>query len=410
MPTKRFRRSARSTRSRSKRRVTKRARSKSRRRTTKRAMMPKAQKSAMQLGENSVAKQLAVLRNPFSQATNQPKVPDGKSQTSLSRRMRLTQEILSHDNEAIHILLLPLLNCPATAFNVEYNGTTKFIPMVFKGGKLGYSTASRTGLAAANSQFDRDTVYWQFSNADISKWRIVSQGIRFNLLNVMDENDGWFEAIRFNWRENPSDFLIRQEDPDFSGSNWTDNGTGINSLQNAGGLGWTLVPKPDGIGSYLATLNMVTQPGYESGLLRDIHKKQFVLAPHGVDSEFNIMRNTAHLQVGPTDGQVRDALESTPSLHQDRGLPLSSNNPKVTEIIDSFIDQSFDAVYIRIHPRAKASGGSKLLCHVTQNLELCYPPNTVLAEYQTTNYRFPRIDTVMDRMNNNYAPTQNIGK
>lgn len=364
----------------------------------------------MALGENSVGKQLAVLRNPFSQATNQPKVPDGKSQTSLSRRMRLTQEILSYDDNAIHIVLLPLLNCPATAFNVEYNGTTKFIPMVFKGGKLGYSGGQRTVLPAASSQYDQDTSWWQFSGAELSKWRIVSQGIRFNLLNVMDENDGWYEAIRFNWRENPSDFLIRQEDPDFAGANWTNNTNGINSLQNSAGLGWTLVPKPNGIGSYLAGLNMVTQPGYESGLLRDIHKKQFILAPHGVDSEFNILRNTAHLQVDPTDGQVRDAVENTADLHQDRGLPISSHNPKVQDIMDSFIDQSFDAVYIRIHPRAKASGGSKLLCHVAQNIEMCYPPNTVLAEYQTTNYRFPKIDTVMDRLNNNYAPTQNIGK
>lgn len=377
-------------------------------RRTKKSTLPKMMKSGLG-GEDSIPKQLSVVKNPFSMATNQPKIPDGKSQTSLSRRLRLCKEVTNNFNGstgAIHIVMMPILGCPVMAFDCVATDTKfkkKWVPFFFKGAGIGYSSYTEVLGTADTTQFDEDVTMATYQGTEMSKWRIVSEGLRLQLMNVMDENDGWWEACRFNWRESVANYGIMQEAPGDAGE-WFDDPTALASYKNANG-GRYLVHPDTSLNTYLGSLNLLTQPGYESGLLRDINKKQFVLAPHGCESEFNkIPDQTAYLQIQPTEGQFRDIIPNNLTTDQSMGMYQHSLGCK--EILNSFLDQSWDALYLRIHPRAQALGGSKLLMHTIQNLELCYPPNSLLAEYQTINSRYAGMEGIFDKMNNTYRPSQ----
>jgi hypothetical protein len=385
---------------------------------TSMSRMPRNIRTVNNPGENTVMKQLAVLKNPFSTATQHPKIPDGKAQSSLSRRMRATKEIQSipilDQTVPIHIVMLPILGCPVVAFTCEneapFKAKAKYF--FFDGAKLGYKYGERrsTGIT------DLPAFYWRFNNSEISQWRIVSEGLRLQLMNTVEENDGWYEACRFNPREWVSDFSVMPQKPsgDYTSIPVATTSFATDVINSS----LQLVPDADMINGYLANTNLATQPGYETGLLKDIHKKMFHLAPHGCESDFCVLKETGVLGLAPSGGSTETpassiahyAIDET-QISLEQRLSLARTQLEAKELVDNYFDRSWDAVYIRIHPRSIALGGSKLLAQVVQNLELCYPPNETLAEYQQMNYRHHNIEKIMDSMNNDYSPsTRVVGK
>jgi hypothetical protein len=380
--------------------------------------MPRNISTVKNAGENSVMKQLAVLKNPFSNATQHPKIPDGKAQSSLSRRMRTTKEIQSvsilDQTAPIHIVMLPILGCPVIAFTCEPEAPfkAKHKPFFFDGAKLGYKYGERRSTGTA----DAPSLFWRFNNSEISQWRIVSEGLRLQLMNTVEENDGWYEACRFNPREWISDYAIMPQKP--SGDYTDDAAAVISFATDVANSSLQLLPDEGMISGYLGNTNLATQPGYETGLLKDIHKKMFHLAPHGCESDFCVMKETGVLGVIAGGGSVETPASHIAHFSVDevnlvshQRLNLARTQLEAKELVDNYFDRSWDAVYIRIHPRSIALGGSKLLAQVMQNLELCYPPNETLSEYQQMNYRHQNIEKIMDSMNNNYSPsTRVVGK
>jgi hypothetical protein len=149
----------------------------------------------------------------------------------------------------------------------------------------------------------------------LAKWRIVSTGLKINLINSSEYNDGYFEAIRISMgQENTAhdEDALRTE---------LNAAIGVNNSQ------------------------MIDQPSYVTGKLKDIHKFVFQCRPDGLNHDFNSNTDT--------------------------------------------LDNGFDCVLIRITGRAAGAGDTnltKLMCHVVSNQEIVYKSNYALSRFHTESY------------------------
>lgn len=177
---------------------------------------------------------LKVLANPFEPFTGQPKIPDGRLQRSAGIRLRNTFQLtLDKTGIATHIAIIP-------GFGSVWcysDGTTMLTPGPFP---------SHIQSAA--------------SVALIHSLRTVSTGVRFNLLNSPDQNEGYWEAARIP----------------ITASEVTNVNEGTDDRRV------TMVRTV--LEAY--TSNLVNYPTYQTGRLRDLNKYVFKCNSVNVDHEF----------------------------------------------------------------------------------------------------------------------------
>jgi len=205
------------------------------------------------IGKSHVSSCAAVYNNPFSTATTNPKIPDGKVYSSTGVRLQGVTEVVNDGTETMDILLFPGLN-------------------------NGVSVTSTLGAASKglpyrdHGLFNTGALPQGQLSASIHKWRIVSQALKITLVNNSDENDGWFEAIRVQ------------------GS--ADSGFGPATQLDGSPPGVYVGADVAGVLPALSATSLVEHPTYVTGKLRDIHRYMFHLMPQGNDHEFNIMPRT----------------------------------------------------------------------------------------------------------------------
>ena len=289
---------------------------------------------------SSAAQSLAIYSNPFSLSSGQPKIPDGKAVMSIGAKLQVSAQLLNTQagDDILHVLLYPGL----TQGMVVWGDTSSLGTRGFTAyGYNNHTTYDLSGVVAGNNGNIE-------ANDNINEWRIVSQGLKLSLLNTDEENDGWFECIRYK------DSFKASENAFYSGDN----------LQQA----TSAVYGPDiQFGQSLANKNLVNSPTYVSGTLNDIHKYQFSLQAQTEDHNFMRLPERWYMENGVDNG-VLGGIEQYVNLQADTAQCHS--------IQKSLVDQSYDAVYIRIHCRANAgtsnNTGSKLLAHLISNQELVY--------------------------------------
>lgn len=255
--------------------------------------------------------QLAVYRNAFSTATTNPKIPDGKAYHSSGVRLQAVKEFINDTTSTMDFLLFPGLN----------NGLIMAKANQDNGRYMPYASHGVLDGTAPGP-------YTQNSETAIDKWRVVSQALKITLINNSDENDGWWEAARVQL-SNSTPIIV---DPVATG--------------NLVGTSTDLVTLP-GVD---VERQMVENPTYVTGKLRDIHRHIFQLMPQGADHDFSELRGT-------TDGSQESAL--------------------------ALWDQNFDAIYIRIHGRTGAESPTRVMCHVVSNQEVVYDEAATLCRYHS---------------------------
>ena len=219
-----------------------------------------------------------MYHNPFAQTTKQPKIPDAKCKESLGFSTRLVKELkvanLAADG-VMHILLFGGQNCGMVVCGSEEgtawakansagitdaNALAHSFASAYEGSnKLGYGTVD----LATGGKLTYDDEY--------ARWRMVSQGARFTLLNVDDEDDGWFEAVRITEPLDGNGYSLSTTDGSLSSNNGTINPAGLLRAQRARSL--------------------ANERSYTTGTLRSLGQHQFDLHPTGDDHDFN---QTAH--------------------------------------------------------------------------------------------------------------------
>lgn len=202
-------------------------------------------------GKSHFSSCLAVYNNPFSTATTNPKIPDGKVYASTGIRLQAVEEVQNDASENMDILLFPGLSNGLIVSSTN-KGTPAGDPY-----SIPYRDHGRTQAGPSYAQV----------SAPIHKWRLVSQALKITLVNNSDENDGWFEAIRI---QGSSD----------SGFASTIRSGETTAIIGAGGA--PVLPA-------ITSTNLVEHPTYVTGKLRDIHRYMFHLMPQGNDHEFQII-------------------------------------------------------------------------------------------------------------------------
>lgn len=125
------------------------------------------------------ATQVSVLTNPFALVT-QPKLWDGKKQSSSGVRLRTTGEITLSQVGPTYFALIP---GHSTCLAWETAPSTEHSNFPFKG--------------HLSTPVDR---------ANVKLARVVSTGLKLTMINNSDQNEGYWEAARVNVQ--PNDFDI----------------------------------------------------------------------------------------------------------------------------------------------------------------------------------------------------------
>lgn len=138
-------------------------------------------------------KQLAVYQNPFSVATQQPKIPDGQRNFTLGTSFR-SQISVTTTTGNVMIALFPGVQTFGAIWNTLANDT---VPTGNPNQLLMRPQASGGLDAAVNDKI-------KFETKELEGWRCVSAGLKVKCINNSLSNDGMFQAIRLrqcNWSE-----------------------------------------------------------------------------------------------------------------------------------------------------------------------------------------------------------------
>lgn len=327
------------------------------------------------------ADQLAVYVNPWSTATTNPKIPDGKCRLSTGLRLQAVREYLNDDNGEMEFIIFPGCACGLSANNKTVDGETEVAESYEGVADLLYENHG-TFTYLAEGEWN---TYTQEKTAAIAKWRLVSQAVRFTLINNADENDGWFEAIRFDLTNDYGKLNVKHNGqgatPGAGGSAWVSPGKGA---VGGNATGDTFDNIYDNIG------NLVEHPSYISGKLRDIHRYQFQLRAIDSDHDF---RNVDRQYYIHNDARMGDSPPEAP-------VALESLSHEAKEMKDALVDLSYDFIYVRIHGRPAAEGvnPTRIMTHCVANQEIMYEQGSAFSRYHTETDASPYFKTVATKL------------
>jgi len=265
-------------------------------------------------GRSSISQNLAVYHNPFSTATTSPRIPDNKVYSSCGVRLQAVGEFVNDSEGTMDFLIFPGINNMFAAQGVASGGSALSNLLPF----TNHASFILSG-----------TTWGQPPETSVHKWRGVSFGCKFTLVNNSDENDGWWEAIRVQ------------------GSDTSGFGMSIIEAGRAVIAGSTSTSFP---AINVGITNMPEHPTYVTGKLRDIHKYAFNLNPQGSDHEFEIF------------GRENTAQQMTET---------------------ALDNENFDMIYVRVHGRAGVNTPTRIMAHVVANQELIYDEASSMSRYHS---------------------------
>lgn len=315
---------------------------------------------------NTLKKQLISVHDPFA-GVAQPKIPDGKCTNSLGFSSQAVTEFRNALNQdTMHMLLFAGQNASLVVQHCEQNvpgggaaiGTRNYYV-------LGFSDAGGCNWVGVPQNPPGDWTALLNSNEKYALHRVVSCGLQCKLLNTQDEDDGWFEAVRINEQLNPEDYKL----------------TTINNSVSRTGGGCVA---PVNLLNELTSREIVNDPSYATGTLRDLQSCQFNL--HGRLDFHDFHNQMADVEL--TSADAVGALDAT-------NIELASfaaGTDNAKNAINQWIDDSYDMIYLRLHCRTNAdefgndNEGSRIHTNVVSNQEIYFETGERENRYHTTSY------------------------
>lgn len=332
--------------------------------TKRRGLFKKPAYTGMKINTTALAQAKSYF-DPFSLATVTPKIPDGKCLLSTGLRLQAVYELAANtDSGVMHIWFYPGINAGLEAKGVVDNqGTVANGEVVvnYTGHAPLYADRAVQNTSNLGRGFNKvsqfpltadDTLETSLSN--IVKWRLVSQGLKLSLVNNSDENDGWWEAIRFTPSQDSNEWTLGSRTADETAAQFP------------------FYVERDYYGNLKqeTQTSLVEHPTYNTGKIRDLHKYMFQLKAQDTDHPFNKL------------------------------AAQEINAEKCEEFIRNCVDQSYDCIYIRIHGRPTGSNPTRLLAHVVSNQEVMYESESTMNRFHTETVAIPNFDTIAGAQTN----------
>lgn len=337
-------------------------------------------------------RQLAVYHNPFSSATTQPKIPDGKITQSLGMTSQTVGELIAAnttstgaaDNSGVmDILLFAGRNCGmlvrgdyAGQFPNKNTAGTAFTDL-----KSRYHAISFNDMNPFLAALDATGTGSLFAEEKYAYWRNVSTGLILSLLNPAEEDDGWWEAVRLSESKDSTNYGITQTD--------------------ATVFGTRVACVPSEVLSETSTEVLSNQNSYTTGLLRDLKNHVFKLNPVLDDHDVTQVKNTFEMvpsYYNPAYGAPSEARGAHNSFATVGG------SWETGALIESSVDKSFDMIYIRIHGRTSGNP-TRLHFNVVGNQECAFQNDDRESRYHTKSHTVGNIreHTAAKKSNNSAA-------
>lgn len=196
---------------------------------------------------------LAMYLNPFTSKNSTPKIPDGKCLLSTGLREQLTYQIDAPEAGNVNAFILTpsfhkgFLVYRNFTFNesnptavININDLQDLLNTPVGGSPTGHLT---TSVNQAQNAFSTKFANFTTSKSNIERVRLVSAGMKLMCTSNSGSNDGWFRATRFVMNSNGADETIDLK-------------------------------------------QLVNEPSYVTGKIRDLNKYIFQLKPTDTDHDF----------------------------------------------------------------------------------------------------------------------------
>lgn len=310
-----------------------------------------------------------VINNPFA-AGAAPKVPDGSTNISVGQKFQAIRQVeCPGGSEQLTLVVFPgLASC------VVYHKGGAEAWLLPNNDEHGVYQCPEAGEPDQN--FIQPSILQYYTNR-IAKWRLVSAGVRFSLINNSDENDGWWECARIQTSTTPGDWgLYSHGDPtnvDVGGL-VEDLNVLSNPIRGTYYIGPHIYQKAGREDCFgVDPVKLIEHPSYKTGKLRDIHKYTFNLHTNGKNHDWTRMRDEWSIMTevrgeGDAGGSGTFAAKASTGSNED--------------LIDKNLDNNYDALIIRIHGRSSGTA-TKILIHAVNNQEIVYENGTTLARFHS---------------------------
>ncbi len=235
---------------------------------TRRKLSAASQKSTV----NSLMKsQLAIYKDPHTMVTTHPKIPDGKVPRSLGLANQSAGEMVAYAGAdlagqpssapgVMHILMYPGQNSGAIVWNSIASRSSAAGGVFNNALAVGENLSWRGSPDISFNGLNSSSGGTLGSSFEYASWRTVSQGMALGLLNPAETDDGWYETVRVTDTMDPDDYLI------------------MNTNRSSINIYGTVCPQQKLIND-LKDRELANNQTYKTGLLRNIHKEYFPIAP-----------------------------------------------------------------------------------------------------------------------------------
>lgn len=307
-----------------------------------------------QQGDNQVSQTTSNM-SVHSNASIQPKIKDGAVIASTGTKRNLVAEIDFGEEKTVDIFISPRFDCPLEALGATNDTSKQLIKQVPFQDNHPFAKAYKVGPNATEIEASTDS--------EISKIRLVAQETKITVTNATDDNDGWFEAVRFTPQKDALTYFTNAQSGN-QGAPYTYNATCRNTC--FGNRDYTL-------GTEWAP-NMSSKGGYVTGKLRNLHRYIWANKRVTRECEFKDLPTKLYCGTPASDGT------------HDTTTNVSANI--------AFHDWDYDVIWIRIHGRPAPAGttagscchATNLMVHLIQGVECVFGEQNMLHSYMTNNF------------------------
>lgn len=251
--------------------------------------------------------QAAILVNPFVQVAS-PKLRDGKRDYTAGIKLRQTGELRLNTDSPTYIGLIP-----------------GFSSSVF------FTTNDGKYSVPFNGHVENDA-----NRNMIDLCRLVSVGLRLQMVNNADQDEGYWEAARVTVY--PNDFIV-----------WTGALLQYKPTRKVG----------EGESAVWPDIDLSNYPSYQTGKIKDLQQMQFKLNSTEIDHDFT---------------PIRDGL--TPQ---------------------QLVDEQFDMVLIKLQGRKQEQAPTVIMYDTVSIQEVVYAPGSPLARLMTNTERADQLSSLLQK-------------
>lgn len=272
----------------------------------------------------------------YPHAISNPRLLDGATHESQTHTQAIIDELTVGSSAIGYIYLTPgVTSCLYVAGQINANPAS-FLEPDFDA-LLGIDSTDCTGTGIMKKI------------GAVDRWRHVSTGLKCNLLNTSEQNDGWFESFRVTDLPGISDVAFKETVAGSDRAFFFPKGSFFDNMYNS-------------------KENSKVRNSYICDSLKNIDKYYFRLNPFAEEHPFIDVNKEYEIQ---STNQYVD-------ITSEQWFPNGNDTQSWRPLVDHLFDHTFDSIIIFIHPGAN---GSKILMDAVKNLEVVYSNESQLARF-----------------------------